>query len=226
MTDKLLGRARRQRRKRWALIRTAGAWTALLRCLAVRNLKAKRAVVAALGEFRETQRRSMRSLQSQRRARVVVVEAELCSVGKLRLEDSLEILKPKHRPPFIGRSCASAASMALSKAAERSRTQIPLAGGEGRLKPSRTNAGRRRARPPRRALPDRKKLLGEEIVGLPGGPGLRVRIGAANALKALKDDSQIPALERMAAASTARRRPVWRERMPSRCARGRVPRRK
>jgi aminopeptidase N len=48
-------------------------------------------------------------------------------------------------------------------------------------------------------FPDRKKLLGEEIAEYLEDPDFGVRIAAANALKTLKDDSQIPALERMAA---------------------------
>jgi aminopeptidase N len=48
-------------------------------------------------------------------------------------------------------------------------------------------------------FPARKKALGEEIAEYLEDPDFRVRIAATNALKTLKDDSQVAALDRMAA---------------------------
>ena len=48
-------------------------------------------------------------------------------------------------------------------------------------------------------FPERKRPLGEDVAEFLRDPDFRVRIAAANALKALKADQQIPALEAMAA---------------------------
>jgi aminopeptidase N len=181
-------------------IRTAGARDALLRCLAVRNLKAKRAVVAALGEFRGDTTVFDAIAPIAKKDQSWFVEAEACrSVGKLRLEDSLEILKrniARHSFRQVVRiGCidglvelrSEAGLEILSRVArygEAFQGRTPAVGALARLGVY---------------FPDRKKLLGEEIAGYLEDPDFRVRIGAANALKALKDDSQIPALERMAA---------------------------
>ncbi len=76
-------------------IRTTAARDALLRCLpVVRNLKAKRGVVAALGEFRGDATVLAALTPLARRDQSWFVEAEACrSIGKLRLPGSLEVLQ-------------------------------------------------------------------------------------------------------------------------------------
>ncbi len=182
-------------------IHTTPARDALLRCLpTVRHLKAKRAVVAALGEFRGDESVLQALTPIARRDRSWFVEAEACrSIGKLRLPGSFDVLKANiDRPSFrqvVRIGCIDglvelrkdAGLEIISRAArygEPFQGRTPAVGALARLG---------------QYFPARKKALGEEIAEYLEDPDFRVRIAAANALKTLKDDSQVAALDRMAA---------------------------
>ena len=182
-------------------IRTTAARDALLRCLpVVRNLKAKRGVVAALGEFRGDATVLAALTPLARRDQSWFVEAEACrSIGKLRLPGSLEVLQANiDRSSFrqvvrIGcidglvelRDEAGLEIIArVARYGEPFQGRTPAVGALARLG---------------QYFPERKKLLGEQIAEFLDDPDFRVRIAAANALKTLKDDSQVAALDRMAA---------------------------
>ena len=181
-------------------IRTTPARDALLQCLTVRHLKAKRAVVAALGEFRGDTTVFDALVPIARRDRSWFVEAEACrSIGKLRLEDSFEILKRNiDRASFrqvvrvgcidglveLRREAGLELLSRVAKYGEPFQARTPAVGALARLG---------------LFFPARKKLLGEEIASYLEDPDFRVRIGATNSLKTLKDDSQVAALDRMAA---------------------------
>jgi aminopeptidase N len=181
-------------------IRTTAARDALLRCLAVRQPRARRGVVAALGGFRgdEAVLEALRPIA--RRDPSWFVEAEACrSIGKLRVAGAFEALEAQFgRPSF------------------RQLVRIGCIDGLVELRDERGFELLRRAarygepfqaRPPAvgalaqlgQFFPERKKTLGEEIAALLEDADFRVRIAAANALKTLKDESQVPALEKMAA---------------------------
>jgi aminopeptidase N len=181
-------------------VRTTAARDALLRCLSVRHPKARRGVVAALGQFRGAAEVLEALKPFAKRDRSWFVEAEACrSIGKLRLPGSLEVLRANFgRPSFrqvVRGGCVdglvelrdAAGFELLSRAArygEPFQARGLAVGAIARLG---------------LFFPDRKKVLGEEIAGYLEDPDFRVRIAATNALKTLKDDSQVPALEKMAA---------------------------
>ncbi len=181
-------------------IKTTDARDALLRCLAVRHPKARRAVVAALGAFKGDQQVFDAIEPIARRDQSWFVESEANrSVGKLRLEGSMAVLKRNiERPSFrqiVRAGCIDglielrdeAGLEVLSRVArygEPFQGRPPAVGGLAKLG---------------LYFPDRKKALGEEIAGYLEDPDFRVRIAAANGLKTLKADDQLPALERMAA---------------------------
>jgi aminopeptidase N len=181
-------------------IRTTPARDALLRCLAVRNLKAKRAVVAALGEFHGDTTVFDALAPIAKRDQSWFVEAEACrSIGKLRLEDSLDILKRNiDRDSFrqvVRIGCIDGLVELRNQAGLELISRVARYGQPFQARTPAVGALARLGL----YFPDRKKLLGEEIASYLDDPDFRVRIAASNALKTLKDDSQVPALERMAA---------------------------
>lgn len=181
-------------------VRTTAARDALLRCLKVRQPKARRGVVAALGAFRGDQVvfEALRPLA--KRDQSWFVEAEACrSIGKLRLPGSVEVLTAEFdRPSFrqVVRAgcidglveCRAADGFALFARAARY-------GEPFQARPVAVGAMARLGA----YFPERKKVLGEEIAAFLEDRDFRVRIAAANALKTLDDPSQAPALDRMAA---------------------------
>ena len=181
-------------------IRTTAARDALLRCLIVRHPRAKRAVVAALGQFRGDATVFDALAPIAGRDSSWFVEAEACrSIGKLRMEDSLEIIQRNmNRPSFrqVVRIGCIDGLVELRKDAGLG--ELSRVARYGEPFQARTPAVLALARLGQ-YFPERKKLLGEEIAEYLQDPDFRVRIAAANALKTLKDESQVPALERMAA---------------------------
>jgi len=181
-------------------IRTTAARDALMRCLVVRHPKARRGVVAALGQFKGDGEVVDALRPLAKRDRSWFVEGEACrSIGKLRLPGSFEVIAANFdRPSFrqvVRAGCIDglvelrdeAGLGLLSRAArygEPFQTRGLAVGAIARLG---------------LFFPERKRVLGEEIAGYLEDPDFRVRIAAANALKTLKDDSQVPALEKMAA---------------------------
>ncbi len=181
-------------------IRTGAARDALMRCLSVRNHKARRGVVAALGAFRGDEEVLEALAPFARRDQSWFVEAEANrSIGKLRLPGSFDVLAANFdRPSFrqvVRIGCIDglvelrneAGLSLLSRAAQYGQpfqSRPPAVGALARLG---------------LFFPDRKKALGEEIAEFLEDPDFRVRIAATNALKTLKDESQVGALEKMAA---------------------------
>lgn len=181
-------------------IRTTAARDALLRSLAVRHPKARRGVVAALGEFHGDEAVLAAILPFAARDQSWFVEGEANrTAGKLRLPGSLEVIRANiNRPSFrqvvrVGCmdglvelrdeaglqmlfDCARYGAFAQSRAA--------AVGAIGRLG---------------EFFPERKRVLGEDVANFLHDPDFRVRIAAANALKALKAERQVAALEAMAA---------------------------
>ncbi|MGH2633954.1 MAG: M1 family aminopeptidase, partial [Tepidiformaceae bacterium] len=181
-------------------IRTTAARDALLRSLAVRHPKARRGVIAALGEFRGDEAVLAAIAPMAKRDQSWFVESEANrTTGKLRLPGSLGVITANiDRPSFrqvvrVGCidglvelrdeaglamlfDCARYGAFAQSRAA--------AVGAIGRLG---------------EFVPERKRPLGEDVAAFLRDPDFRVRIAAANALKTLKDARQVPALEAMAA---------------------------
>jgi len=181
-------------------IRTTASRDALLRCLAVRNLKAKRAVVAALGEFRGDRTVFDALAPIARRDQSWFVEGEACrSIGKLRLDDSLAVLKQNmDRPSFrqvVRVGCIDGLVELRREAGFEVLTRVAKYGQPFQGRPPAVLGLAKLGQ----YFPARQKALGEEIAEYLEDPDFRVRIAATNALKTLKDDSQVPALERMAA---------------------------
>jgi aminopeptidase N len=180
-------------------VRTEAARDALLRHLGVRHLKARRAVVAALGEFRGDEAVLAALEPRARRDQSWYVEGEANkSAGRLRLPGSLDVI----RANFGRRSFREAVRIGcvdglvelrdergfglLLEAArygEPWQARGPAVGGLGRLG---------------ELFPERRKQTGNEIEPFLRDPDFRVRVAAANALKTLGEPSFAPALDDMA----------------------------
>ena len=181
-------------------IRTEAARDALLRCLSVRNHKARRGVVAALGSFRgdETVLEALAPLARRDQSWFVEAEANR-SIGKLRLPGSFDLLAANFdRPSFrqvVRVGCIDGLVELRSEAGLSLLSRAAQYGQPFQARPPAVGALARLGL----FFPERKKALGEEIAEYLEDPDFRVRIAATNALKTLKDDSQVPALEKMAA---------------------------
>jgi aminopeptidase N len=185
--------------KALGVIRTSAARDALLRSLAVRHPKARRGVVAALGEFHgdESVLAALTPLAKRDQSWFVESEANR-SVGKLRLPGSIDVLRANiDRPSFrqvVRAGCLDGLVelrdeggleliAACARYGEFAQSRAAAVGALGRLG---------------EYFPERRKRLGEQIAEFLLDPDFRVRIAAANAIKTIKDESQAPALERMA----------------------------
>ncbi len=181
-------------------VRTTAARDALLRCLGVRQPRTRRAVVAALGEFPgdEAVLEALRPLSL--RDASWFVEAEACrSIGKLRLPGSFEAIASQFdRPSFRQVVRVGCIDGLVELRDERGFDLLRRAARYGEPFQARPPAVNGLARLGQ-FFPERKKPLGEELAVFLLDPDFRVRIAAANALKTLGDESQVPALERMAA---------------------------
>ncbi|MEO8538770.1 MAG: M1 family aminopeptidase [bacterium] len=181
-------------------IKTTAAREALLRCLAVRHPRAKRGVVAALGEFRGDEAVFAALEPIARRDSSWFVEAEANrSIGKLRLPESFAVLSRNiDRTSFrqvVRVGCIDGLAELRDEAGLAVLSRVAT---YGQPFQGRTPAVLALARLGQ-YFPERKKVLGEQIAAYLEDPDFRVRIAATNALKNLKADAQIPALERMAA---------------------------
>ncbi len=181
-------------------IRTSTARDVLLRHLSVRHPKARRAVVAALGEFRGDEQVLAAITPIARRDQSWFVEGEANrTAGKLRLPGSLAIIRANiDRPSFrqvVRGGCLDGLVELCDEAGFEPLTQCARYGAFAQSRAAAVGAIGRLGE----FFPERKKRLGEQLAEFLRDPDFRVRIAAANALKTLRDDTQVPALEAMAA---------------------------
>ncbi|MCK9518372.1 MAG: HEAT repeat domain-containing protein, partial [Dehalococcoidia bacterium] len=182
-------------------IRGSSARDALVSALQVRHPKARRAVVAALGEFRGDESVLTSLVPLSRRDASWFVEAEANrSIGKLRLPGSFDAILVN----FDRRSFREVVRVGCIDGLVELRDEH---GFEALTRAARYGEPFQARGPAVSALaklgeffPERKRQLGEQIAAFTRDPDFRVRVAAANALKTLKDATQIPALERMAEA--------------------------
>jgi len=179
--------------------RTPAAREALLRNLAARHPKVRRAVVAALGEFRNDSDVFAAIEPLTRKDQSWFVEAEANrSAGKLRLPAAFDVLcKNMDRSSFREVVRAGCIDGLVELRDERGFELLLAAARYGAPWQSRAPATTALAR---LALffPERKKAIGEDLADLVRDPFFRVRIAAAEALKTLGDVSFASALDAMA----------------------------
>ncbi|MGE5597358.1 MAG: HEAT repeat domain-containing protein, partial [Hyphomicrobiales bacterium] len=181
-------------------IGTSAARDALLAALRVRHPKARRAVVAALGEFRGDEAVLTALVPFSRKDQSWFVEGEANrSIGKLRLPGSFDaIMANFDRRSFREVVRVGCIDGLVELRDERAFDALERAAAYGAPFQARTSAVSALARLGE-FFPDRKKALGERLAELTEDRDFRVRIAAANALKTLKAADQIEAIERMAA---------------------------
>ncbi len=178
------------------VVRTSEARDALLRALAVRHPKARRAGVAAVGEFRGDQAVLDAVVPLARRSSSWFVEAEACrTIGKLRLPASFPILE-RHlaRPSFQSVVRIGCIDGLVELRDERGLGLIAAAaryGEPSRPRPVAVNALARLGV----FLEDQKKRLADELLRFLNDPDFRVRVAAMNALRTLKDPAHAGALD-------------------------------
>lgn len=180
-------------------IRTTAARDALLRCIGVRNHKARRGVVAALGEFRgdEAVLAALTPLSKRDQSWFVESEANR-SIGRLRLPGSLDAITANiNRPSFRQVVRAGCMDGLVELRDERGFELLAECARYGAFQQTRAAAVGAIGRLGEH-FPERKKPLGEQVAAFLRDPDFRVRIAAANALKTLKDASQASALDAMA----------------------------
>ncbi|MGD9933157.1 MAG: M1 family aminopeptidase [Dehalococcoidia bacterium] len=186
--------------KALGVLRSEAARDALIRCLAVRQPKARRAVVAALGEFRGDQAAydAVAPFAASDASWFVEAEAHR-TLGKLRSERSYDALVAgMERDSFrqVVRSGCIDGFVELRD--ERGLEPLFEAAAYGAPTQSRHVAlgaiGRLGA-----FFPERKKELADRLLPFLDDPGYQARIAAANALKALNEPTAAAALDRMAA---------------------------
>lgn len=186
--------------KALGVARTSAARAALLRSLAVRHPKARRAVVAALGEFRGDEEVFAALVPLAKRDASYFVESEANkSIGRLRLPGSMDILKANiGRPSYreiVRQGCINGfvelreeaglpEILAAARYGAPAQARQVAIGALGRLG---------------QYFEGRKKELGETIAEFTNDPDFRVRIAAANALLTIRATDQTDALDRMAA---------------------------
>jgi aminopeptidase N len=179
--------------------KSEAARDALIRCLAVRHPKARRGVVAGLGEFRGDEKVLEALVPVAKHDRSWFVESEANrSLGKLRLPAALDaIVANLSRRSFrevVRQGCVDGLAELRD---ERGFAIIAGAAAYGAPAESRRWAVRALG-----ALgdhfPERKKLTADELARFLHDPDFRVRVAAANALRGLKEPSQAGELERMA----------------------------
>jgi aminopeptidase N len=180
-------------------MKSEDARDALLRCLPVRNPKARRGVVAGLGEFSGDETVLAALIPISKRDQSWFVESEANrSIGKLRAPGSFDaILANLPRRSFrevVRLGCLDGLAELRD---ERGFAVIAEAAKYGAPAESRRWAVRSLG-----ALgehfPERKRRTADELASFLHDPDFRVRVMAANALRTLKDPSQAEALERMA----------------------------
>ncbi|MCZ2111774.1 MAG: HEAT repeat domain-containing protein [Dehalococcoidia bacterium] len=181
-------------------IRTTEARDALLRSLKVRHPKARRGVVAALGEFHgdESVFAALQPLAGRDQSWFVESEANR-SIGKLRCPGSLEVIRSNiGRPSFRQVVRSGCLDGLVELRDERAFDDIAECARYGAFAQSRQSAVSAMGRLGQ-YFPERKRRTGEAIAEFLRDPDFRVRMAAANALKTLRDEAQAGALEEMAA---------------------------
>lgn len=181
------------------VIRTTAARDSLLRCLAVRHPKARRAVVAALGEFRGDAAVMDSLLPIARRDRSWFVEAEANrSLGKLRISDAFEAIVANLKRDSFQQVVRVGCLDGLAELRDARGFDVVASsaryGTHARARPFAIAALARLAD----ATGERQKWAGDEIESYLRDPDFRVRIAAANALKTLGDPARSGALDAMA----------------------------
>ena len=185
--------------KALGVVRSEEAKTSLLGLLDVRNHKARRAVVAALGEFRGDEAVFAALAPMSKRDQSWFVEREANhSIGKLRAVGSFDVLAENiRRPSFRSVVRVGCIDGLVELRDERGFGVIAAAARYGEP------AGARRwavaALGKLGEYVESPKTDPAEVVAeFLHDPDFRVRVAAANALKALKDDSYVGKLEEMA----------------------------
>ena len=180
-------------------VRGEGARDALLRCLGVRQPKARRAVVAALGNFEGDEAVLTALVPFARRDQSWFVEGEANrSIGKLRLPGSFDaIVANMARRAFrevVRAGCidglvelrderAIAPLLAAARYGEPFQARPPAVAGIGKFA---------------KGFEQRRQELCERLVELTRDPDFRVRIAAANALKTAGEKAYAAELDAMA----------------------------
>lgn len=172
---------------------------ALIRGLAVRHPKARRAVVTALGAFLgdETVLAALTPFADRDRSWFVESEANRAA-GKLRLPGSYDILVRNLKRSSFREIVRIGALDGLAQSRdERAFDTIIEAAAYGAPAQSRP-AALRALGSLGQHFESRKKATAETISRFLDDPDLRVRLAATSALRTLKDPSQVDALDRMA----------------------------
>ncbi|MGI8925383.1 MAG: M1 family aminopeptidase [Tepidiformaceae bacterium] len=179
--------------------RSESAKAALLRSLGVKHPKARRGVVAALGEFRgdEGVLAAISPLAGRDQSWFVEAEANR-SVGKLRCRGSFAVIvanleRPSYRQ-LVRNGCIDGL---VELREERGLELIAAAARYGAPEQSRAVAVGALARLGQH-FEGRAKSLADDLTNFLDDRDFRVRMAAANGLKKLKDPSFAPALDRMA----------------------------
>lgn len=179
--------------------RGEAAKEALLRCLRVRHPKARRAVVAALGEFRgdESVLAALRPVAARDQSWFVEAEANR-SVGKLRVAGSFEVLLANLERPSFRNVVRSGCLDGLVELREERGLDVLLAAARyGAPAQSRAVAAGGLATLGQH-FPARRKAVADDLTRLLDDRDFRVRVAAARGLRTLGEVAFAPALDRMA----------------------------
>ena len=186
--------------KALGVARTSAARAALLRSLAVRHPKARRAVVAALGEFKGDEAVFAALVPLAKRDASYFVESEANkSIGKLRLPGSMDVLKASIRRGSYREIVRQGCIHGFVELREEAGLEEILAAAKYGSPPQARQVAIGALARLGQYFEARQKELGETIAEFTDDPDFRVRIAAANALSTLRATDQVKALERMAA---------------------------
>lgn len=180
-------------------MRTTAARDALLGCLDVRNHKARRAVVAALGQFRGDTSVFDALAPRARSDASYFVEAEANrSIGKLRVDGAFEAIASNiDRPSYREVVRAGCLDGLVELRDERAFDLIPLSARYGAPQATRAAAVTALAKLASFFV-ERRKAVAEQIGEFLDDPDFRVRIAAMNGLKLLEDPAWATRLDDMA----------------------------
>lgn len=186
--------------KALGVVRTTAAKELLLSSLAVRHPRARRAVVAALGEFRGDKGVFAALAPLAKRDASYFVESEANrSIGKLRAPGSLDLLKANIARPSYREIVRQGCIHGLVELREEAGIdEILKAAAYGAPAQARQVAVAAIGRLGQ-YFEERKRELSDTLAEFTDDPDFRVRLAAANALVTLKATDAVDALERMAA---------------------------
>lgn len=180
-------------------IKTEAARDALIRCSGVRNHKARRAVVAALGEFHgdEIVLGVLSPIAARDQSWFVEAEANK-SAGKLRVEGSFDVLARNFERPSFRQVVRNGVIEGLVELRdERGFDMLERASAYGAPFQGRVPAVNGLAKLVA-YFEARKKSTADRLVELLDDPDFRVRIAASNGLKTIGDATYAKHLDRMA----------------------------